>query len=84
MLTILYKIGMYKSNVTIVEGKAAGERRDGVGGKWFSVLAAGNGFSKYSGQAVSAGRNRQQFAVRAHSWLLVTSVSPNCCLYTEY
>jgi hypothetical protein len=33
---------------------------------------------------IPARRNRQQFAVRAHSWLLVTSVSPNCCLYTEY
>ena len=50
------------------------------GGTWFFVPASGNRFSKYSGKMVPAGRNRPRFAIRAHCGLLVTSVSPNCCL----
>ena len=53
--------------------------RGGAGGTWFFVQASGNGFSKYSGKMVPAGRNRPRFTIRAHCGLLVTSVSPNCC-----
>ena len=56
------------------------QRRNGTGGAWISVPASGNGFSKYSGKTIAAGRNRQLFAILAHRWLLVTSMSPNCCL----
>ncbi len=48
-------------------------------GNGFAVPASGNGFSKYSGVVVPAGRNRPRFAIQAHCGLLVTSVSPNCC-----
>ena len=65
----------------------AGQRKAGTGGadsgkgmEWFFVPASGNGFSKYSGKRVSIVRNRARFAIRAHCALLVTSVSPNCCL----
>ena len=59
--------------------KKAGGGRGEAGGAWFFVQASGNGFSKYSGKMVPAGRNRPRFAIRAHCGLLVTSVSPNCC-----
>ena len=58
----------------------AGRWRDRTGGGWISVPASENGFSKYSGIVVLAGRNRPRFAIQAHCGLLVTSVSPNCCL----
>ena len=61
------------------EKRTAERGQAGAGGKWFSVLVPGHGFSKYSGKVVSAGRNRPRFAIRAHCGLLVTSVSPNCC-----
>ena len=63
------------------EREKRGRRPPGgeAGLAYFLVLAAGNGFSKYSGKMVSAGRNRPRFAIRAHCGLLVTSVSPNCC-----
>ena len=63
------------------EKRMAEGGRAGAGGKWFSVLVPGHGFSKYSGKVVSAGRNRPRFAIRAHCGLLVTSVSPNCCFF---
>ncbi len=55
-------------------------KRNGTGCTRISALASGNGFSKYSGETASAGRNRPRFAIQAHCGLLVTSVSPNCCL----
>ena len=58
----------------------AGRWRDRTGGGWISAPASENGFSKYSGIVVLAGRNRPRFAIQAHCGLLVTSVSPNCCL----
>ena len=58
----------------------AGRKRNGTGCTRISALASGNGFSKYSGETASAGRNRPRFAIQAHCGLLVTSVSPNCCL----
>ena len=63
------------------EREKRGRRPPGgeAGLAYFLVLAAGNGFSKYPGKMVSAGRNRPRFAIRAHCGLLVTSVSPNCC-----
>ena len=61
--------------------KKAGGGRGEAGGAWFFVQASGNGFSKYSGKMVPAGRNRPRFAIRAHCGLLVTSVSPNCCFF---
>ena len=65
------------------EREKRGRRPPGgeAGLAYFLVLAAGNGFSKYSGKVVSAGRNRPRFAIRAHCGLLVTSVSPNCCFF---
>ena len=56
----------------------AGRWRGGTGGGWISVPASENGFSKYSGIVVLAGRNRPRFAIQAHCGLLVTSMSPNC------
>ena len=53
-------------------------KKGGTSWKWFSVLVAENGFSKYSGKIATGGRNRPRFAIQAHCGLLVTSMSPNC------
>ena len=55
-------------------------RQEGTDGAWISVPVSGNGFSKYSVETTVTGRNRPRFAIQAHCGLLVTSMSPNCCL----
>ncbi len=61
-------------------GKAGMAGKESAGGECFPVPASENEFSKYSGIVVLAGRNRPRFAIQAHCGLLVTSMSPNCCL----
>ncbi len=60
--------------------KEEGRRQGKQMGNGFAVPTSENGFSKYSGVVVPAGRNRPRFAIQAHCGLLVTSMSPNCCL----
>ncbi len=55
-------------------------RRKAAGRAWVLARLQEMDFLKYSGKAISGGRNRPRFAIQAHCGLLVTSVSPNCCL----
>ncbi len=55
-------------------------RRKAAGRAWVLARLQEMDFLKYSGKAISGGRNRPRFAIQAHCGLLVTSMSPNCCL----